>query len=169
VTMESILREPNALNLLLGRAQGAVEEGRSLAGDLEYGQTLVPAWAPGVRDQLAANGIPFSVELLASPEMNLNDPSAPLFTGQPSSLFNLGVLQAGERSFLNSLSAEELMTQIWPLYHQYYHRPAGAPVPPGLEAGLTFGSPVARSDGTYARSPIMATDVYRRWSASGAA
>jgi hypothetical protein len=169
VSMESILREPNALNLLLGRAQGAVEEGRSLQGDVDYWKTLVPSWAPGVRDQLAAQGIPFSVELLASPEMNLTDPSQPLFTGQPSSLFNLGVLQEGERSFLNSMSAPELMTQVWPLYQQYFHRPAGAPVPPGFEAGLTFGSPATRADGTLVRSPIMDTDVYRRWSAAGAA
>jgi hypothetical protein len=167
VTMESVLTEPNALNLLLGRAQDAVENGTSLAGDFAYWQSLVPEWAPRVRDQLAAQGIPFSVELLASPEINLTDPSKPLFgkDAAPNSLFGLGVHQMGERAFLRSLSAEELMTQVWPLYFQYYHRPAGSPVPAGFEAGLTFGSPVRNPDGTYTRSPLMSTDVYKRWAA----
>lgn len=167
VTMESVLTEPNALNLLLGRAQDAVENGRSMADDVTYWQSLVPEWAPGVRDRLAAQGIPFSVELLSSPELNLTDPSKPLFgpNDSPKSLFGLGVDQAGERSFLRSLSAEELMTQVWPLYYQYYHRPAGSPPPAGFEAGLTFGSPVQGANGTFIRSPIMSTDVYQRWAA----
>lgn len=167
VTMESIVTEPNALNLLLGRAQDAVENGRSLADDFAYWQSLVPSWAPAVRDRLASQGIPFSVELLASPEINLDDPSQPLFGADetPASLFGLGVDQAGERAFLRSLSAEELMTEIWPLYYQYYHRPAGSPPPPGFEAGLTFGSPVQGANGTLVRSPIMSTAVYQRWAA----
>jgi hypothetical protein len=167
VTMESPVHEQNALNLLLGRAQDAVAKGKSLAADFAYWQTLVPDWAPKVRDQLEAQGIPFSVELLASPGINLTDPSKPLFDrgAHPASLSQLGVDQGGEQAFLRSLSAEELMTQIWPLYYQYYHRPAGAPVPKGFEAGLTFGSGVLGPDGTLTHSPIMDTDVYKRWAA----
>jgi hypothetical protein len=169
VGMESPVSDPNAMNLLLGRAQHAVANGRSLAADVQEWQALVPSWAPGARDQLAAQGIPFSMELLASPEINLHDASKPLFTpgAHPSSLSGLGVDQAGEGAFLASLSAAELMTQIWPSAYRYNHRPAGAPVPEGLEAGLTFGSPVMRADGTYARSPIMETEAYKRWAALG--
>jgi hypothetical protein len=169
VSMESPLADEAARRLLLGRARQAVAQGRSLAGDVTMWRDLVPEWAPRVRDALAAQGVPFSVELLASPEINLNDPSKPLFAqaARPSSLAGLGVDQAGEAAFLRSLSAEELMTQIWPLYWQYHHRPAGAPIPAGFEAGLTFGSPVQRSDGTFIRSPVMETDVYKRWSALG--
>lgn len=167
VTMESVLDEPNALNLLLGRAHDAIENGRNMADDVAYWKSLVPDWAPRVRDQLASQGVPFSVELLASPELNLTDPSKPLFgaSDTPSSLVGLGVHQRGERAFLRSLSAEELMTQLWPLYHQYFHRPAGSPPPPGFEAGMTFGSPVRNADGTFTRSPVMESEVYKRWAA----
>jgi len=169
VSMGDIVTEPNALNLLLGRAHDAVAQGKSLADDFKYWQSLVPSWAPGVRDTLAAQNIPFSVELLASPEINLTDPSKPLFDkgAHPSSLAQLGVDQQGEQAFLRSLSAQELMTQIWPLYYQYYHRPAGSPIPAGFEAGLTFGSGVIGADGTLTHSPIMDTDAYKRWSAYG--
>jgi len=169
VTMESPVHDQSALNLLLGRAHDALANGRTLADDLAYWQTLVPEWAPRVRDQLESQGIPFSVELIASPEINLTDPSKPLFEqgSAPTSLHGLGVEQAGEGTFLRSLSAEELMTQLWPLAYRYHHRPAGAPVPQGFEAGLTFGSPVLRPDGTYQRSPVMATDAYKRWAALG--
>jgi hypothetical protein len=169
VSMESPINDQNALNLLLGRARDAVASGRSLAADVSKWRELVPSWAPGVRDQLASEGIPFSVELLSSPEINLTDPSKPLFGAgaRPSCLAGLGVNDAGESAFLRSLSAEELMTQVWPLAYQYYHRPAGAPVPEGFEAGLTFGSPAQRADGTFVRSPIMETDAYKRWAALG--
>ncbi len=171
VSMESVRSEPNAERLLLGRTI-AVEEERGLQAvhdDLSYWESLVPAWAPRVRDELAARGIPFSVELLASPELNLTDPSKPLFPKNttPTSLFQVGVLQRGERAYLRSLTAEELMLQVWPAYWRYYHRPAGAPVPDDLRAGLTFGSPVRLDDGTYLRSPLMSSDSYLRWLAYG--
>jgi hypothetical protein len=169
VSMESPLSDPNALRMLLGRARQAVNQGRDLAGDVSMWKDLVPEWAERVRDELSAQGVPFSIELLASPEINLHDASKPLFAAgaHPKSLVGLGVDQAGESAFLRSLSAEELLTQVWPLYWQYNHRAAGAPVPPGFEAGLTFGSPVQRSDGTFVRSPIMETEVYKRWAALG--
>jgi hypothetical protein len=169
VSMESPVSDPNALRLLLGRARQAVSNGRDLAGDVSMWKSLVPEWAERVRDELSAQGVPFSIELLSSPEINLHDPSKPLFAAgaNPSSLAGLGANQAGESAFLRSLSAEELLTQVWPLYWQYHHRAAGAPVPPGFEAGLTFGSSVQRPDGTFVRSPVMETDAYKRWAALG--
>jgi hypothetical protein len=169
VTMESVMRDQNSRLLLLGRAAERTERGLSSASDLSYWESLVPSWAPRVRDELAKKGVPFSVELLASPEINLTDPSAPLFPNgdMPLSLFGLGVLQKGENVFLRSLSAEELMLEIWPAYYRYYHRPAGAPVPDDLAAGLSFGSPVLLDDGRYLRSPMQQSDVYQRWLAYG--
>jgi hypothetical protein len=169
VSMESIMRDQSSRLLLLGRAAERTERGLSSAGDLSYWQSLVPSWAPRVRDELAKKGIPFSVELLASPEINLTDPAKPLFPegDMPLSLFGLGVLQKGENVFLRSLSAEELMLEIWPAYYRYYHRPANAPVPDDLLAGMSFGSPVLLDDGRYLRSPVQQTDVYQRWLAYG--
>ncbi len=90
-------------------------------------EELVPEWAWSVQEALRP--LPFHGELLMSPEINLG-PEPPLFTeGQPLSLFQLGVLQAGERAKLAKLSAPELMLRVWPAYYAYYHRPAGAPVP----------------------------------------
>jgi hypothetical protein len=169
VTMESVTADDNARMLLLGRAALSADRGLSAAGDLSYWQSLVPSWAPRVRAELAKKGIPFSVELLADADINLTDPSQPLFPkgAAPLSLFGLGVLQRGEATFLRSLSAEDLMLQVWPAYYRFYHRAAGSMVPPDLSAGLTFGSPVRQSDGTYLRSPLMTADSYQRWQAYG--
>jgi hypothetical protein len=171
VSMQSVVHDEHAQQLLLGRTLAAAEYRSPQAAfdDLSSWQNLVPEWAPRVRDQLAARGIPFAVELLASPEINLNDPSKPLFDkGEtPGSLFQLGVLQDGENVYLRSVSAEELMLEVWPDYWRYFHRPAGSPVPPDLRAGMTFGSPVLQADGTYLRSPVMSSDSYMRWLAYG--
>jgi hypothetical protein len=146
---------------------------------LAAGHAGVPEWAPRVRDALAAEGIPFSAELLAGP-VNVNDAARPLFQlgSHPSSLFGLGVLQAGENAFLRSLSAEELMLQVWPHYYRYNHRAAGSTIPTGYEAGMTFGQVIriacdtSGSDGcvegwTFRFSPIRSTDTYKRWVAYG--
>jgi hypothetical protein len=171
VSMQSVVHDEHAQELLLGRTLAAAEYRSPQAAfdDLSYWETLVPEWAPRVRDELAARGVPFAVELLASPEINLSDPSKPLFgKGEaPSSLFQLGVLQDGENDFLRSVSAEELMLEVWPDYWRYFHRPAGSPVPADLRAGMTFGSPVLQDDGTYLRSPVMSTNSYMRWLAYG--
>ncbi len=143
------------------------------------GRNGVPEWAPRVRDALAEQGIPFSAELLSSAEVNISDAARPLFPlgAHPSSLFGLGVLEAGENAFLRSLSAEELMLQVWPLYYRYYHRAAGASVPAGLEPGLSFGNQQrvtceAGTDGciegwTFQFSPVRSSDAYARWLAYG--
>lgn len=180
VSMESPLQDANALRLLLGRAAWSLEERRSMADDVAYWQSLVPEWAPRVRDELAAQGIPFSVELLASPGIELYDLAKPLFPkgAQPTSLHQLGVDQAGESAFLRSLGADELMSQVWPYYYRYHHRAAGSPLADDLAPGLTFGNVVAEScttEGTdgcingvrYRRSPIMSTPAYQRWLAYG--
>jgi hypothetical protein len=170
VTMQSVRSEDNARRLLLGRASALAERGLSSTDDLGYWQSLVPSWAPRVRDELARQGVPFSVELLADPDINISDPSKPLFSknSAPLSLFQLGVLQDGENAFLRSLSAEELMLQVWPAYYRYFHRCAGCPVPDDLLAGMTLGSPVLLADGSYLRSPVAQTPAYRRWVRYGA-
>lgn len=180
VTMESILRDGNAQRLILGRAAWALEERTTMAADLAYWESLVPEWAPRVRDELAAEGIPFSIELLSSPDINLDDPAEPLFSrgAHPTSLFSLGVLQAGENAYLRGLSAEEVTSELWPLVWRYHHRPAGAPVPEGFEAGLTLGGAVRIAcsevvtngciNGVkYRFSPVRSTDSYTRWVAYG--
>ena len=184
VSMENPLYDEPSLRVLLGRAAWAAEERGTMADDVAYWESLVPEWAPAVRDALAAEGIPFSVELLAAPEIEVRDLAKPLFGAgsAPDSLFGLGVLQSGENAFLRSMGADELMTDVWPLYYRYHHRAAGAPVPEDLEAGLTFGGVVAEActnpdpmkpengciNGTrYKRTPIMSTDSYMRWLAYG--
>ncbi len=170
VTMQSIQDETNARVLLLGRATALAERGLSSADDLGYWQSLVPSWAPRVRDELARQGVPFSVELLADPDINISDPSQPLFpkNAAPLSLFQLGVLQDGENAFLRSLSAEELMLQVWPAYYRYFHRAAGAAVADDLLGGMTLGSPLLLTNGTFLRSPMAQAPVYQRWVRYGA-
>jgi hypothetical protein len=184
VSMESIFTDENSLRVLLGRAAWAVSERGTMADDVAYWQTLVPEWAPAARDTLAQKGYRFSVELLASPEIEVMDLSKPLFSkgAHPDSLFGLGVLQSGENAFLRSMGGDELMTEIWPMYFDYHHRPAGAPVPEYLEAGLTFGTVIAEEctnadpkvpengciNGLrYKHTPVMSSAPYMRWLAYG--
>lgn len=174
------------LNYLFGVVSQAIEDNGVAGGfeqvisDFEKQKELVPEWAPEVKEQLNAQGVPFRVELLMSPEINLYDPSKPLFPegSNPTSLFSLGSLQSGENAYLRGLSAEELMLQLSPLVDAYSHRPAGAPVPEGLEGGLTFGGGtwVECSENTQngcingkklQRSAVTDTDSYTRWTALG--
>jgi hypothetical protein len=179
VTMENPITEENSLRILLGRASWAASERGTMADDVAYWESLVPDWAPEVRDQLAAEGYPFSLELLASPEVQF-DRSQPLFAkgSHPASLFGLGVLQSGENAFLRSMGADNVLLELWPLYYRYHHRAAGAPVPDDLKAGLTFGTVIAEScpeqtaDGCinglrYRHTAVMDTDAYKAWTAYG--
>jgi hypothetical protein len=179
VSMQSPLEDESSLRILLGRAAWATDERGTMADDVAYWESLVPDWAPDVRDQLAADGYPFSLELLASPEVQF-DRSKPLFQkgSNPSSLFGLGVLQSGESAFLRSMGADQVLLELWPLYYRYHHRAAGAPVPDDLKAGLTFGTVIQEScdeetangciDGIrYRRSAVMDTFAYGAWSAYG--
>jgi hypothetical protein len=179
VSMQSPLQDESSLRILLGRAAWAAGERGTMADDVAYWESLVPDWAPEVRDQLAAEGYPFSLELLASPEVQF-DRSQPLFAkgSAPASLFGLGVLQGGENAFLRSMGADQVLLELWPLYYRYHHRAAGAPVPEGLEAGLTFGTLTQEScdaedangciDGVrYRRSAVTDTYAYGAWTAYG--
>ena len=150
----------NSMTLFRKRRKAAMIEAKRGA--------LVPDWAHAVQIMLDAKGIPFTGDLISSPEIDLSG-FAPLFPkgARPVSLFSLTGFQAGESGFYRSLSVVELMVEIYPLYWRYYHRPAGAPVPPEMLAGFAFGSPVLMPDGTYLRSPVMSTAAYERWSASG--
>lgn len=180
VSMESPVHDENSMRILLGRAAWAISERRTMADDVAYWESLVPKWAPKVRDDLAAKGIPFSVELLASPEVEIYDAGKPLFpkNTHPVSMFQLGSYEAGENAFLRSTSAEELMEAIYPMYYRIHHRPAGMPMPDDLQPGLTFGNILreACSENTangcingvrYRHSPVMYTDAYLRWVAYG--
>lgn len=113
---------------------------------------LIPLWAPMVRAKLDEQKIPFTGDLLWSPEINL-DGVSPLYGPgvRPISLFNLTMGQQGESDFYGSINAIELMMTIFPLYWRYYHRPANSPAP---WPGVTFGQP---------GNPIVATDLYKRW------
>jgi hypothetical protein len=147
----------------------------SLTGGTTAGQTavsqaraeMVPEWLPGVQAEAMAGGMPYlPLELFGSPGMDINrDPSEPLYGAgvNPASMIGLTGGQAGENAFYRSLSAEELLREIAPLYWSYYHRGAGEPVPAGMEAGMMFGSPIynagpntsqGASTGTYTESPI---------------
>jgi hypothetical protein len=164
VTMVSVVHDKNARRLLVNRLKGKATHKR----DLDYWETLVPDWAETVRAKLAANGIPFSVELLSSPEINLTG-QPPLFErGQsPVSLFPVSGNQRGELGYLRSLGAVTLMLEVWPSVYRYYHRGPGEPVPADLVAGLMFGSPVNVGGNEYVRSPLMATPSYEAWQAAG--
>ncbi|MDP3991368.1 MAG: peptidoglycan-binding domain-containing protein [Candidatus Colwellbacteria bacterium] len=192
------LDDKNAWLLFLGGLQqqliyGGTAKAREILAER---QKLVPAWVPEVVTKLRGEGIPFSVELLASPEINLTDPTQPLFpeNSSPLSLFSLGVLQQGERNFLRTFSAPELLKQIWPMYYAYYHRNPGESVFDswrrlGLEAkygpppsSLTIGGGALTSDWTQQllehgyslptgpgaiQLGVRRTDAYKSWQAAG--
>jgi hypothetical protein len=153
VSMQSIAHEPEAWNLFMG----ALQQGRFDEGALAEWRKLVPGWAPSVRDDLAKQGVPFGMELLKSPGVNLTG-EGPLWEGDyPTSMFQLHGFQQGEGDFYRTLSAEELMRSIWPIYNAQFNRPAGSAAP--FESGLTFGSPQLMQGGdgrwAYSRSPVM--------------
>lgn len=159
----------NTLRRYVNEMVDDLENGRDPQAKWAKRQALVPAWAPPVYDELKAKNIPWSTELFTSPSINYSDPSKPLFAqGQhPASLIGLTGLQQGEESVYRGASAAELMSQMYPAYYAYAHRPAGAPVPAGLEAGMTLGSPVLGPNGQYTRSPLASTSLYQRNQALG--
>jgi hypothetical protein len=165
VSMVNPRYDDQAAALLVGHLRDSADP----KGDVRFWRGLVPDGAADVRKKLNANGVPFDVELLADPGINL-DGKAPLFAKSadgevvaPRSLFQLGVDQKGERGFLRSLSWKELMLEVWPAYFAYYHRPAGAPAP---STCLTFGC-VDYVNGVRRVSPLRATAAYERWTKAG--
>lgn len=146
---------------------GHLRDSKDPKGAVKFWKTLVPAWAPAVRDQLNKAGIPFSIELLQDADVNL-DGNPPLFAGDANvtSLSQLGVNQKGERGYLRSLGADTLMLEVWPPYYRQHHRKAGEAAP--YPQGLTFGAPYYDvTTGTYLRSPLMSTPSYAAWSKAG--
>lgn len=171
--------DPNALSVFLGQLNdvpnapfgaggGSYLPLDQLQQQFAQREALVPEWASEVQASLASKGVDYlPVELLGDPSINYTDPSQPLFPAgsNPPSLIGLSGGQLGELSFLRSLDAQELLGDLGPLYDAYYNREAGAPPPPGFEAGLAgFGSPVynpgpdypsGASGGNYTRNPLM--------------
>jgi len=180
------LSDPSAFNLFFGGLAGPLREtvSGSITPDresrlspaevrnvLEQRRGLVPGWASGLQSDLRGLGIPYlDVSLLADPsimrpsdeggKLGLGLPGAgePLYGpgARPNSLGQFGSLQAGETSFLRSLSPQEVLRTLGPLDWAYSHRAAGTPPPEGFEAGLTFGSPVWNPQTqNYTRSPVQ--------------
>ena len=163
VAMTSASGDMNTLRRYVNEMVDMLETGKNPQEVWAKRNALVPAWAPKVYDDLAAQGVTWSTELFSSPSINYTDASKPLFAqGQhPASLIGLTGLQQGEESVYRGASAAELMAQMYPAYFRYAHRPAGAPVPEDLQAGMTLGSPVLTSAG-YIKSPLTATNIYQR-------
>lgn len=158
VGFEDIRYDDANLGRLLGRAQEmAVNSNRAgqSADVLEDWTQLVPDWAGDVDANLQQQGIRFNFGLLSSPEINLYDPTKPLFKPgeRPTSIFQLTGQQAGESAFYRGLSAAELMEQISPIYDSVANRPEGSEAP----GQLTFGGET--------ESLIKQTDAYKRWTA----
>jgi hypothetical protein len=161
-SMQDIRYEPHAWNLLL---QNMLNEWKDPAAMMEQRQALVPDWAADVDKQLqqqgnipgreGQTGMPFGFELMADPNINYTDPSKTLWEGAyPPSLQALHQNQAGEGAFLQGLSMQEVMQNLYPLVYAQHHRPAGSEAP--FEAGLSMGSPaIDRTTGQMTRSPIF--------------
>jgi hypothetical protein len=174
----------SAINMLLGTLQTEMQAGRDPKALFQGRNQYVPGFASNMFKQ-QYGGSPlmqqinevsgrgsslFNIEPLMSAEINVRDPSKPLFgPGQhPVSLFNATGFQSGEEDFYRTMSAEEFMRQIMPQYNAYFNRPAGAPVPQGMEGGFMMGSPwLNPQTGEYSRSPAMSSPAYQRYQAYG--
>ena len=95
--------------------------------------TGVAKWIDDVLEELDDQGVPFGIELLTSPEVNLSN-KGPLYDGDvPQSLMPVA---GNNREMLRHVPVAKLMTTVWPLQYRFNHRPAGEPAPPGFEDGL---------------------------------
>lgn len=166
------LSDPSAMGLFLGGlgSLNARGQGKQAAQIAAQRDALVPDWLREVQKGLQAAGVPYvPIELIADPSMlkvgvekgapsvEFPDPSRPLYgpSDRPPSLFNLTGFQAGESNFYRSLSPAELLRDVGEQYAKFYNRPAGSPVPAGMEGGPFFGSPVSDEQGNYTRSFIQ--------------
>lgn len=170
----------NELQRIVGSIQRDLRLGRP-AGQLaqQRGQ-FVPDWAPetfgqivgseGILDKLRQaqkdkTGLGFDLSYLASPGINLSDPTQLLFDprSNPQSLLGATGGGAGERGFLSTLGAQEFMTQILPKLRAAFNQGAGEQNPYG--GMLTLGS---YNDMTgEIGGPMRAADSYKRWTAYG--
>jgi hypothetical protein len=173
----SFALDMHELRRIIGGIQEDLTAGRTPRGASR--QQFVPDWAPGVFDKLVGGGegsaagilsqlkersarsssLDFDMSYLSSPGINLTDPTKPLFAegSHPASLWGGTGGQAGEESFMRTLSAQEYMEQILPIMRQAFHQEAGAPNPYG-------GAPMF---GIQGGSPMTQTDAYKRWTAYG--
>lgn len=174
------LSDPSAYNLFFGGLAGPLQSGlrsntspgaEATPGIVAQRQGLVPEWAGALQEELRGLGMPYlPVDLLADPsimkpgmkdgKLSLGLPGAgePLYGpgDRPSNLMSFGSLQAGETSFLRSLSPQEVLRTLGPLDWAYNHRAAGSAPPEGFEAGLTFGSPQWNPQSqNYTKSPVQ--------------
>lgn len=184
----------HSLRRILGQIQEELMRGRDPSQLMQGRDEFVPDWATSsfdklvtggnILDQIKAaserkSGLNWSLDLLSSPEINLLDPSKPLFDPRtnPTSLNPLTGGGQGERSFYSTLSAQEFMENILPIARSYLNRGAGEAAP---FSGLTFGSMTANpnwntvgsnwvAEGTpmYEPHPIRESDLYNRWTAWG--
>lgn len=164
----------------LQRAAAAMKMLSTNPSLLAQARAGIPEWAPEAYSNLQEQGVPWSTELLYNlapvngragnrpGAVNYNDPSQPLFNlgTDPVSLFQLTNFQAGESAHYASMTAQQLLEQIWPLYHANYNRPAGAPSPTG---GLMFGdigydeSKMGQLGGGVIKPKTRETEVYQQW------
>lgn len=129
-------RSRQARQLFQNRAEARKKKSQ---GDLKVWNDFldssgVSKWIDDVLEELDDQGVPFGVELLTSPGVNLSN-SGPLYEGDdlPQSLMPVA---GNNRETLRHVPVARLMTVAWPLQYRFNHRPAGAPAPPGFEDGL---------------------------------
>lgn len=81
-------------------------------------QALVPGWAQAAYDDVTGQGVEWNVSMLSDPAVNYRDPTKPLFAegSHPSSLWPVSFGGAGEEGWLRSLSAEQLMREVFPTF-----------------------------------------------------
>lgn len=173
----SVRQQPGKRHLRT-RILGKENNQEEIRAQVKEWRSYVPKWAEPAKDKLRAMGIPYMdlgvFELLKDPEIDLSG-KTPLFPegDLPSSLAPIHGYDQAEGRVLQQASAAEIMLEVWPHQWRYNHRPAGAKIPSniwygdgkayGYAAGLSFGSPVLQPNGIYVWSPIMSTEIYRRY------
>lgn len=89
-------------------------------------QALVPEWGQRAYDAVTGSGANWSTDFLGDPGINYRDPSKPLFEAgyHPASLWGVSGGQAGEEGWLRSLSAEQLLSEVFPTFWKSRNDPA---------------------------------------------
>lgn len=174
-SMGSIFTDQQAYGLFIGRIFETNKAG-SMANDLKYWQSVTPDWLYDAKERFDENynnqnGDPssmwnrFDVSLLAGMDLNSNAPIGD--AASSPHLLGLTGLQAGSMGLYAGMTPEEFVNFVMPHYNAYYHRPAGAPVPEGYEAGLKKGGvhSYVDEDGNYIhlRSPITSIPMYHEY------
>lgn len=121
-------------------------------------QALVPEWGQRAYDAVTGSGANWSTDFLGDPGINYRDPSKPLFEAgyHPASLWGVSGGQAGEEGWLRSLSAEQLLSEVFPTFWKSRNDPAFREANQG---NVAFGSGP--------NSLYRQTDSYKTYSALG--